>query len=92
MGNAAIAQKAISRDWSSFVQTIDISTDKEIKFKVVASAKTEMGDESSRSGIWVRTDNKNGEPGFFDNMADRPIVSDEWSSSKNSNLAQQRTK
>ncbi len=74
----ALAQKETSRDWTSFVQSIEISTDKPIKFKVVAYAKNESNNEDGQSGIWVRVDTKNGERGFFDNMGDRPITSKEW--------------
>jgi uncharacterized damage-inducible protein DinB len=74
------SQKEISRDWTSFVQTIEVSTDKNIKFKVVASAKTEREDDWSWSGIWAKVDNKNNESGFFDNMGDRPIITNSWKS------------
>ncbi|NJB71155.1 hypothetical protein GGR42_001617 [Saonia flava] len=67
-----------SRDWTSFVQSLEVSTDRPIKFRVTASAKTEVENESGWSGIWVRVDTKNGESGFFDNMSDRPIITDKW--------------
>ncbi len=80
IGLPVLAQQEISRDWTSFVQTIQVSTDKEIKFKVVASAKTVADEDWAWSGIWARVDTKNGEDGFFDNMGDRPIISNEWNS------------
>ncbi len=73
-----LAQKETSRDWTSFVQSIEISTDKPIKFKVVAHVKNESGNEDGQAGLWVRVDTKNGERGFFENMSDRPITSKEW--------------
>jgi len=72
------AQKETSRDWTSFVQSIAISTNKPIKFRVSAYAKNESENPDGQSGLWVRVDTKNGERGFFDNMGDRPITSKEW--------------
>ncbi|WP_430906119.1 DinB family protein [Maribacter sp. 2-571] len=80
-GFLAIAQESgISRDWTSFVQTIEVTTDKPIKFRVVGLAKTDGEHDSSWSGIWARVDNTGSEPGFFDNMGDRPIILNEWKS------------
>ncbi|MGB5555958.1 MAG: hypothetical protein WBM83_14985, partial [Flavobacteriaceae bacterium] len=78
LSNSIIAQKETSRDWTSFVQSISISTDKPIKFRVTAYAKNESDHENGQSGLWVRVDTKNGERGYFDNMGDRPITSKEW--------------
>ncbi len=80
VGCIGFSQEAISRDWTSLVQTIEVSTDKPIKFRVVGSAKTQGDNNKSWSGIWARVDNSDDEPGFFDNMGDRPIVSNEWNS------------
>ena len=76
----SFSQREISSDWTSFAQTIIITTDQKIKFRVTASAKTYGDTDASWSGIWVRVDTKNGEYGFFDNMGDRPIISNEWDS------------
>ncbi len=73
--------KNVSRDWTSFVQSIEVKADKEKKFRVVAYAKVETTDEKGRAGIWARVDNKPNEGrGFFDNMRNRPIVSKKWTS------------
>lgn len=77
---SVFAQNEISRDWTSFVQSIKVSTDRPIKFRVTAMAKTESESNLGWSGIWARVDTKNGERGFFDNMGDRPIVSNKWKS------------
>ena len=61
-----LAQKESSRDWTSFVQSIEIETDKPIKFKVEAYAKNESENDEGGAGLWVRVDTKNGERGFFD--------------------------
>ncbi|MEL6558985.1 MAG: hypothetical protein AAFQ94_12425 [Bacteroidota bacterium] len=69
----------ISRDWTSFAQAYEIQSETIKKFKVVASVKVESDDEKARAGVWARVDNKPGQGrGFFDNMRNRPIRSDEW--------------
>lgn len=71
--------KEISRNWTSFTQTVEVETDSIKKFKVVAYVKAEISEEKAWSGIWARVDNKPQQgSGFFDNMRDRPIKSNEW--------------
>ncbi len=70
--------KEISRDWSSFVQTISIQSDTKKKFKIEASVKLVTEDKFAWAGVWARVDTKNDEDGFFDNMGDRPIKSNVW--------------
>ncbi len=74
------AQRAnwTQQEWSSFVQTIVVKTDKKIKFKLQADVKVLGASEKNKAGLWVRVDNAPGEYGFFDNMNDRPITSSEW--------------
>jgi len=69
-----------SRIWTSFVQTVDIETQTEKKFKVVASVKVETDDPQARAGVWARVDTKTGQTGFFENMRNRPITSSNWES------------
>jgi hypothetical protein len=76
----AQTQKAISSDWTSFNQTIDIQTTSPKKFKVIASVKVESTEPKAWAGVWARVDTKNDEDGFFDNMRDRPVKSKEWQS------------
>jgi len=71
----------ISRDWTSFVQTIDVQAEKTKNFKVIAHVKVDTQDDRARAGVWVRVDNKAAAgSGFFDNMSDRPIPSSNWDS------------
>lgn len=70
----------ISRDWTSFNQTIDIQTRTPKRFKVVASVKVESEETKAWAGVWVREDTKDGENGFFDNMVGRPINTNDWQS------------
>lgn len=71
-------KREISRDWTSFGQTIVIQSTSTKKFKVAASVKVVSDEPKSYAGLWVREDTKDGENGFFDNMYDRQIKSDEW--------------
>ncbi|CAM1373010.1 conserved hypothetical protein [Tenacibaculum litopenaei] len=76
---SATAQvKTISRDWTSFVQSVTISTKTPKKFKLVAKVKVAPDDNRAWAGLWARVDTNNSEPGFFDNMNDRPIKSTTW--------------
>ncbi|MDH7447856.1 DoxX family protein [Aquimarina sp. 2201CG14-23] len=73
--------KEISRSWTSFAQSIEVSTDSVKKFKVVANVKLETSDKKAWAGVWARVDNKPEQGrGFFDNMRDRPIKSNTWNS------------
>lgn len=73
--------KEISRDWSSFSQSVEVATDSVRKFKVVAHVKVETEDDKAWAGVWARVDNKPDQGrGFFDNMGNRPIKSNSWNS------------
>ena len=70
----------VSREWTSFSQFLDIQSKTKKKFKVTASVKVETEDDQAWAGVWARVDNSEGGMGFFDNMGDRPITSNEWQS------------
>jgi hypothetical protein len=71
--------KKVSRNWTSFSQSIEVKTDSLKKFKVIAHVKVDTEDEKTWAGIWARVDNKPDQGrGFFDNMQNRPIKSDNW--------------
>ncbi|GAA0732905.1 hypothetical protein GCM10009430_46530 [Aquimarina litoralis] len=73
--------KEVSRNWSAFSQSVEVSTNSERKFKVVAHVKVETEDPKAKAGIWARVDNKPDQGrGFFDNMGNRPIKSNSWNS------------
>lgn len=72
--------KKISRDWTSFTQSIKIETEHSTKFKIEGLIKVDTEDSMGVAGFWARVDNKDGESGFFDNMMDRPAKVNEWTS------------
>lgn len=74
----AQAVKEISRDWTSFSQSMSIVSKTPKKFKVEASVKLVTDDKNATAAIWARVDNKDNETGFFDNMDDRPVTSNTW--------------
>lgn len=76
----AHAQPKISRDWTSFTQSLQIESKTPKKFKLEASVKLLTDDEHAWAGIWARVDNKDGSAGFFDNMQERPVKSNVWQS------------
>ncbi|WP_438424350.1 mycothiol transferase [Aquimarina macrocephali] len=73
-----MSAKKISQDWISFVQSIDIHSQQKLKFRIQASVKIFQKSKQSVAGLWVRTDQKDGTVGFFDNMINRPIISNQW--------------
>ncbi|WP_109097520.1 DUF664 domain-containing protein [Aquimarina sp. AU58] len=75
----AISQtKKVSQSWTSFTQSIKVKTNKKTKFKLQASVRVNTEGKDGMAGLWIRVDNTNGESGFFDNMMDRPITSNQW--------------
>ena len=73
-------KREISRDWTSFNQSIDIQTTTPKKFKVIAHVKVDTQDSHAWAGVWSRVDSKDDKVGFFDNMNDRPIKLNQWQS------------
>jgi hypothetical protein len=67
-----------SRDWTSFCQTIEVTTEKERAFVLKGYIKTITDDTTAGAGLWVRVDTKDKETGFFDNMGDRRVKDATW--------------
>ena len=79
MAFTAYAQnKEVSRDWTSFYQTLDANFTERTRFRLTASVKVITNDSLGVASLWAYVVNKNGEEGFFDNMHDRRIRSNEW--------------
>lgn len=64
--------------WVPLTQKIDIEPYIGKKFKLEAAVKVSSVSEDAHAALWARVDNADGTMGFFDNMNDRPIKSDEW--------------
>ncbi|WP_158974245.1 DinB family protein [Cellulophaga sp. L1A9] len=72
--------KEVSQEWISISQFLDVTVEKDTKFKLIGFAKADLVDEKAMAALWARVDNQGGELGFFDNMGDRPIRLNEWKS------------
>ncbi|WP_440879571.1 DinB family protein [Tenacibaculum sp. C7A-26P2] len=71
-------KKVKTSRWKPFIQSIKVETDKKAAFKFRAAVKLMSNDSLAWGSIWVNVKTKNEEPGFYDNMYDRPITSNEW--------------
>lgn len=49
------------------------------QIKMRASVRTKLSGNGNQAQLWLRVDRPNRQMGFFDNMANRPITSPEWS-------------
>ncbi|MEO6583281.1 MAG: alpha/beta hydrolase, partial [Ferruginibacter sp.] len=49
------------------------------KFRLEAAVKTKLQDKNAFAALWFRVDKANKKMGFFNNMFDKPIRSDKWS-------------
>ncbi|RZS99159.1 S8 family serine peptidase [Aquimarina brevivitae] len=75
------AQKTtLAKHWIPFLQKIEIDVDKPTAFKFTGWVKVERHkqDSTTEARLWARVDNKDEQPGFFDNMKNRPITNDKW--------------
>jgi hypothetical protein len=71
--------REVTKDWTSFVQSIDASFAKnKIKFKLSASVKVVTEDPNGSASLWVHALGKENKTLFFDNMNDRKITSKDW--------------
>jgi hypothetical protein len=48
------------------------------KIKLSAMVKVQVEGPGNQGHLWLRVDRENQQVGFFDNMSDRPILSNEW--------------
>jgi pimeloyl-ACP methyl ester carboxylesterase len=73
-----IAAYSQTYNWSAFNQSIDASPFLGKKFRIEAAVKVQQIDSSSEAEIWTRVDRPDKKMGFFYNMMDKPIRSNEW--------------
>lgn len=65
-------------DWDAFFQKIDVTAYRGMLFRMQAAVKVSAGKHEGEAELWARVDKQNGKVGFFDNMAKRPILLNEW--------------
>lgn len=78
LGTNAQEVREVSRDWTSFSQSLEVATETSRKFILTGAVKTVTDDSIAWAGLWARVDTKGDERGFFDNMGDRPVKSPVW--------------
>ncbi|WP_299767078.1 hypothetical protein [uncultured Dokdonia sp.] len=71
-------QAQTSRNWTSFYQTVDVTTETERAFILKGYIKVITGDTTAGAGLWARVDTHNDERGFFENMEDRRVKDAIW--------------
>lgn len=59
-------------------QSIDAAEYRGKEIRLIAHVKTNVRGAGNQGQLWLRVDRENMKRGFFDNMADRPIKSNEW--------------
>ncbi len=65
------SNNVISRNWTSFLQSIEVTSDKEAKFKLMGSLKVMPKDDKAWAGLWIEVETKNGELDSSDSMGER---------------------
>jgi pimeloyl-ACP methyl ester carboxylesterase len=73
---AVLAQ--MPNDWGAFNQILDAKPYQGKKFRLEGAVKVKAIDSTAHAEIWVRVDRPDKKMGFFYNMMDKPIRSDEW--------------
>jgi hypothetical protein len=76
----------ISRDaegevagFGNLMQSFEANAYRGKRVRLRAAVRTDLPESGSQAQLWVRVDRKDDQPGFFDNMGDRPIKAQkEW--------------
>ncbi len=68
---------AAGAPFGNLMQAIDAKPFRGRRVRFRASVR--MEGEEGRAQLWMRVDRAGNKPGFFDNMMNRPITSDQWS-------------
>jgi pimeloyl-ACP methyl ester carboxylesterase len=71
------AQQEVEQDYTAFVQSVNIESWRGGEFRLSAKVRVDRGTKFSHVRLWARIDTKKS-MGFFDNMADRPILAATW--------------
>lgn len=67
-----------AHSFGNVMQAIDATPYRGRWVRLRAAVRTKGGSGAARAQLWLRVDRAEGRGGFFDNMNDRPIRSDEW--------------
>ena len=67
-----------SSPFGNVVQSVDASPHRGRPIRLRAFVRTEVSGPGNQGQLWLRVDRPAQRPGFFNNMADRPITSGEW--------------
>src|SRR5262245_28107954 len=62
----------------NLMQSFDAAAYRGKRVRLRAAVRAEISGFGNQAQLWLRVDRKDNQPGFFDNMADRPIVQKEW--------------
>ncbi|MFT3908596.1 MAG: alpha/beta hydrolase [Ferruginibacter sp.] len=73
-----IADAQTANDWGTLVRIFNAKKYAGKKFKIEAAIKVQLIDPNADAELWVRVDKENNKMGFFYNMMDKPIRSNEW--------------
>ena len=73
-----IADAQMATDWGAFMRVLPAKDYAGKKFRVEAAVKVKLIDPTADAEVWVRVDRENKKMGFFYNMMDKPIRSNEW--------------
>lgn len=65
-------------DWGAIMRVLPAKNYAGKKFRIEAAVKVQLIDSTADAEIWVRVDRENKKMGFFYNMMDKPIRSNEW--------------
>jgi C-terminal processing protease CtpA/Prc len=75
----------ISRDakedaagFGNLMQSFDAAAYRGKRVRLRAAVRAEVAGFRNQAQLWLRVDRKDDQPGFFDNMGDRPIGRKEW--------------
>ena len=73
-----MADAQLTADWGAFMKAIPAKNYAGKKFRIEAAVKVRLIDPTADAEVWVRVDRENKKMGFFYNMMDKPIRSNEW--------------
>ncbi len=72
------SQDSVRDDFGAFTQILDATPYRGREIRLRAAVRTEAGGEGNTGHLWLRVERPGQQTGFFDNMADRPITTAEW--------------